>query len=133
MTPTRSGPRVRALLVMGPLLFAPLFAATIARAGTLTPGSLDSNELTVAAIPSDTVRATVRTASATGFRPAPVPDERLVQPEAAKTDDAGTLHPELLSPQEVGGGGAMSTASSEYDHNARFRPAGGMGVTIPMQ
>ena len=90
---------------------------------------------TVSAMPSGFGAATVvRKASAEVFRPAPVPDENTAAWPVATPDasDGPSLHPEFLGVHE-NSGGALSTASSEYDHGARFRPAGGMGLTIPMQ
>ena len=91
---------------------------------------------TVAAIPSDATAATVRQASASIFRPAPMPDEERAAWSGNGGTDAGeaSLHPEILSMHQAGGaGGALTTASSDYDHEDRMRPAGGMGLTIPMQ
>ena len=91
---------------------------------------------TVAAIPSDATAATVRQTSASIFRPAPMPGEEQASwsGNGGVDSDEGTLHPEILSMHQAGSaGGALTTASSDYDHEARMRPAGGMGLTIPMQ
>ncbi len=91
---------------------------------------------TVAAIPSDNTAAAVRQASAAVFRPAPMPGEEQAgwSGNGGSDADDGSLHPEILSMHQAGSaGGALTTASSDYDHEARMHPAGGMGLTIPMQ
>ena len=104
-------------------------------AGDQAGGDQAGGDQTVAAVPSDRTAAAVREASAATFRPAPVPDETMVVPGAAPSadEDGPSLHPEFIGVGEKDDGGAMATASSEYDHSARMKPAGGMGLTIPMQ
>ena len=118
-------------------LVALLLVHVPAHAGDTAGTSPDAPPGTVAAIPSDTTAAAVRPASASVFRPAPMPgEEQAGWSGAGAGEEANTasLHPEILSMQPAGtADGALTTASSDYDHEDRMHPAGGMGLSIPMQ
>ncbi len=92
---------------------------------------------TIPAVPTDaSTSARVRQATASVFLPAPMPGES--EASTPRVSDPGpdtaTLHPEILSMRDDNGGSdPLGNASSDYDHQARIRPAGGMGLTIPMQ
>ena len=115
------------------LLTLPVSLAARADDDATTPSG------TVVAVPSDNAPASVRDASAAVLRPAPMPGDTLAAPSSppsgddAAPADAPNFHPEIIGMRDNGVGGALSTASGDYDHAGRFRPAGGMGLTIPMQ